>query len=182
MKFEIKSRFAASLLFTLETESLKICVEAGVKAGADLCGANLRSANLYGADLRSANLRSANLYGANLRSADLCGADLCGADLRGANLRGANLRSAFLQIGDKKLTLIGERPVLAVSNIGSRNDTLLAFITDCGVYVRAGCFFDTLVKFSASVKKTHSTNVHAKEYSLAISLIKQHAKSWKKST
>jgi hypothetical protein len=30
MKFEIKSRFAASLLFTLETESLKLCVEAGV--------------------------------------------------------------------------------------------------------------------------------------------------------
>ena len=31
MKFEIKSRFDGSLLFALETESMKLCVEAAVK-------------------------------------------------------------------------------------------------------------------------------------------------------
>ena len=44
MKFEIKSRFDGSLLFALETESMKLCVEAAVKQGAYLQGADLRSA------------------------------------------------------------------------------------------------------------------------------------------
>ena len=134
MKFEIKSRFNASVLFTLETESLKLCVKAAVKA----------KANLYGADLS-----------------------------------GADLSGAFLQIGEKKLTLVGERPLLSISNLGSRNATLLAFITDGGVYVRTGCFFDTISKFSAAVKNTHGASVHQKQYSLAVSLIKHHARVWK---
>ncbi|HOG08686.1 MAG TPA: pentapeptide repeat-containing protein [Syntrophales bacterium] len=75
MKFEIKHRFTGSVIFSLETESLKLCVEAAVKSranlySADLCGANLRSANLYSANLRCADLHSANLY-----SADLCSAN-----------------------------------------------------------------------------------------------------------
>jgi len=41
MKVEIKHRFNGSVLFSLECESLKICVEAAVKAGANLAGANL---------------------------------------------------------------------------------------------------------------------------------------------
>ena len=73
MLFEIKNRFSSSVLFSLETESLKLCVEAAVKIKADLRGADLRDADLRGADLR--------------------GADLGGADLRGADLRGAYLRS-----------------------------------------------------------------------------------------
>ena len=36
MKFEIKSRWNGSVLFSLETESLKLCVEAAIKAKADL--------------------------------------------------------------------------------------------------------------------------------------------------
>ena len=73
MLFEIKNRFSSSVLFSLETESLKLCVEAAVKIKADLRGADLR--------------------GADLRDADLRDADLGGADLRGADLRGAYLRS-----------------------------------------------------------------------------------------
>jgi len=116
MKFEIKHRFTGSVIFSLETESLKLCVEAAVKSRAnlynanlysanlrcaDLCSANLRCADLYSADLYSADLCSANLYSADLRCADLCGANLrsanlCGANLRSANLCGANLRSADL--------------------------------------------------------------------------------------
>jgi len=74
MLFEIKHRFSGSVLFSLETESLKLCVEAAVKGGADLGCAYLR--------------------GAYLGSADLGGAYLGGADLRSAYLRGADLGSA----------------------------------------------------------------------------------------
>jgi hypothetical protein len=169
MKFEIKSRFNASVLFTLETESLKLCVKAAVKA----------KANLYGADLSGADLSSVDLSGADLSGADLSSVDLSGANLYGADLSGADLSGAFLQIGEKKLTLVGERPLLSISNLGSRNATLLAFITDGGVYVRTGCFFDTISKFSAAVKNTHGASVHQKQYSLAVSLIKHHARVWK---
>ena len=101
MKFEIKHRFTGSVLFSLETESFKLCAEAAVKSeanlsGANLSGANLYGANLYGADLSGADLSEANLYWANLSGANLYGANLSGANLSGANLSGANLYGADL--------------------------------------------------------------------------------------
>ena len=69
MKFEIKHKWKGSALFSLETESFKLCVEAAVKTGAYLGGAYLRGANLEGANLRGAYLEGANLRGANLRGA-----------------------------------------------------------------------------------------------------------------
>jgi hypothetical protein len=92
MKFEIKHRFTGSVLFSLECDSWKVCVEAAVKSGANLRGANLSDANLRGANLSGANLRDAYLRGANLSDANLSGANLRGADLRDANLRGADLQ------------------------------------------------------------------------------------------
>jgi len=209
MKFEIKSRWSASILFSLETESLKLCVQAAVKGGAylggaylggadlrgaylrgaylggaDLRGAYLRGADLggaylRGADLRGADLRGAYLRGAYLRGADLGGADLGGADLGGADLGGADLRGAYLRGADgEKLTTVGERPYLELGPFGSRNDNLQVWLTDAGVYVKAGCFWNTLAKFTAAVKETHGTTVHAKEYTAAIALIKIHAKHW----
>lgn len=59
MKFEIKSRYDASVLFSLKCESLKLCVEAAVKSGADLSGANLSGANLSGANLSGTDLSGA---------------------------------------------------------------------------------------------------------------------------
>lgn len=56
MKFEIKNRFTGDLIFGLEIGSMKLCVEASLRSGADLYGANLRGANLSGADLYGANL------------------------------------------------------------------------------------------------------------------------------
>jgi hypothetical protein len=91
MKFEIKSWMNGSVLFSIETDSWKLAVEAAVKAKADLSSANLSSANL-----RSANLSSADLSYADLRSADLSSANLSSANLRSANLSSANLRSANL--------------------------------------------------------------------------------------
>ena len=45
-KFEIKHRMSGNVLFALETKSLKLCLEAGVKSKA-----NLREADLWGANL-----------------------------------------------------------------------------------------------------------------------------------
>ena len=110
MKIEIKHRITGRVLFSLETESLKLCVEAAVRSIADLRGAYLRDADLRdaylrGADLRDADLRDADLRGAYLRDADLRDAylrdaDLRDADLRDADLRGADLRDAYLRDAD----------------------------------------------------------------------------------
>ena len=67
MKFEIKSRWDSNqVLFQTEAESFAACVNAAIKASANLRGADLRGADLRGADLRDANLYGANLYGADL--------------------------------------------------------------------------------------------------------------------
>ena len=56
MKFEIKNRFTGNILFSIETDSWKLAVEAGIKAKADLSKANLSKANLSEADLSEADL------------------------------------------------------------------------------------------------------------------------------
>ena len=119
MKFEIRSRWSGSVLFALETESLKLCVEAAVKGDADLSGADLRDADLRGADLRGADLR-----GAVLRDADLSGADLRGAVLRGADLSGADLSGADLRENLKGIPVvpnIDAAILAAVENGGNLN-------------------------------------------------------------
>ena len=45
-KFEIKSRWSGNAIFSLETDTLRLCIEAGVKQGANLEGADLEGANL----------------------------------------------------------------------------------------------------------------------------------------
>ena len=110
MKIEIKSSFSGSVLFSIETDSMRLAVEAAVKScanlsGADLSCANLSCANLSGADLSCANLSCANLYGANLSCANLYGADLSCANLSGADLYGANLSCANLY-GAKNAELV----------------------------------------------------------------------------
>ena len=111
---------------------------------------------------------------ADLGSADLGYADLGYANLGYANLRSADLGSADLGSGK----LIGERPFLSTGPLGSRSDYLLAFITDNGLYVRAGCFFDTLDKFKAAVTETHGDSLHGREYAAACAMIEAHAAIW----
>ena len=152
MKIEIKSRFSLEVLFSHECEdnSVAITLAAAINAKA-----NLRGADLYGANLRSANLRSADLYGANLY----------GADLYGANLGDAG-----------KLT--GDRPYFAVGPIGSRQDVLAAFLTEKGVFLRAGCFFGTMKEFRDKLQGEHGDNVHAIEYRAALVLVEAHYDAW----
>ena len=103
MLFEITSYFSGRVLFSLETTSLKLCVEAAVKSGAVLSGADLSGADLSGADLSGAVLSDAvlsraNLSGAVLSDADLSGAVLSDAVLSGADLSGADLSRAVMDI------------------------------------------------------------------------------------
>ena len=55
-KFEIKHRYSGAVLYSLETESIKLCLEAAAKSGAKLSEANLSWADLRGANLIGANL------------------------------------------------------------------------------------------------------------------------------
>ncbi len=115
MIIEIKSWITGGVLFSIETETMRMAVVAAVESRANLSGAdlsranlsradlsraNLYGANLYGADLSRANLSRANLSRANLYGANLYGANLYGADLSGANLYGANLSGANLYGAD----------------------------------------------------------------------------------
>ena len=167
MKIEIKHRFTGAVLLEREAEgnTIKLTVEAAVSVGANLRGANLRGANLRGANLDGANLRDANL-----RDANLDGAYLGGANLRDAYLGGANL-------GNKE-KLVGERPIFQIGPIGSRRDYFVAYLTDKGLRLRAGCFFGTLDEFREKLDDEHGQNDHNTEYTAALNLIDVHAKLW----
>jgi hypothetical protein len=69
MKFEIKHRISGAVIFSLECESMMLCVEAAVKSGASLDGAILIDASLDGAILIDASLEGAILEGASLDGA-----------------------------------------------------------------------------------------------------------------
>ena len=91
------------------------------------------------------------------------------ANLNGANLDGANLAGA---------KLVGNRPVFQVGPIGSRCSYFVAYLTDQGIKVRAGCFFGTVDQFREKLSKEHGANDHAKEYNAAMELIRVHAELW----
>ena len=63
MKIEIKCRFSGSVLFSHEAENntMRMTLEAAVKARANLAGANLAGAYLDGANLAGANLAGAKI-------------------------------------------------------------------------------------------------------------------------
>ena len=91
-------------------------------------------------------------------------ADLGGADLHGAYLDGK--------------TLVGKRPILQIGPVGSRSDYLIAYLTDAGIYITAGCFHGTRDEFAARVRETHGENEHGNEYAAALAMIDAHAKLW----
>ena len=152
MKIQIKARFSAAVLFEHEAENnnVSITLQAAVKA-------------------------RANLDGANLAGAYLAGANLAGANLAGAYLAGAYLAGAYLQ---DKSKLVGERPIIQIGPIGSRCAYFVAYLTDQGLRLRAGCFFGTRAEFEAKLSDTHKDSQHAKEYRAALALIDAHAEIW----
>ena len=168
---EIKSVSGAVLYRSDGATSLREAVVAAVREGADLSGAYLSGADLRGANLRGAYLSGAYLSGAYLSGANLRDAYLSGADLRGANLRGANLSG--------EVRLIGARPVVQVGPIGSRSDWLIAYLTDGGIRIDAGCQRQiTRAEFETRLANTHSDDQHAREYRAALAYIDAHAAIW----
>jgi hypothetical protein len=172
MKIEIKHRWTLSVLFALENKgnTIRLTLEAAVKAkanlsGADLSGADLSKANLSGADLSGADLSKANLSGADLSKANLSGADLYGADLSGADLSGAKVANS-------------KRPVLIMGPIGSEEGQLHAWLTDQGIMIRRGCFWGSLDHFRQAVTSKHGLNEHGREYQAAIAMIEAHFAIW----
>ena len=147
VKIEVKSIFGNVLFeFSKENNTIKDTVEEAVKRGADL---------------RDANLCGANLFCANL---------FC-ADLRGANLRDANLHDAYLR-GAGKITSVDD--ILLIGPIGSRADYTHIYHTDKGVYVKCGCFFDTVDEFASRVKDTHGNNKFANQYLKVIDFVNKY--------
>ena len=186
IEVHIKHRYTGAVLYTAQIPAdtpsglaMRVALEAAIGDEANLRFANLSSADLSSVDLRSVDLSSADLSSANLSSADLSSADLRSANLSFANLSSANLRSANLRSADLDgRKLIGDRPILQIGPIGSRSDYLVAYLTDAGVLVRAGCFFNTLDLFRAAVDETHGSNEHGREYAAAVALIEAHAALW----
>jgi uncharacterized protein YjbI with pentapeptide repeats len=196
MKIEIRSRLTCDVLFSFECENntIKLTIQAAIRAGANLRDADLRDADLYSADLYSADLRGANLRYADLRDADLHGANLRDANLRDADLRGANLRDANLRDADLRganlysanlrgVDLRGANLHYAdlygaddekikcdgkfhhIVNIGSERGTLEMY--SCGEYgwlIKRGCFTGSKDEFLAAVNKKHGNNEHSKKY------------------
>jgi hypothetical protein len=153
---------------------ISACLTGAFLQDADLSCANLSGSNLSGACLSCASLHEANLHGANLKDTNLkdtnlLGADLSGVDLSGASLHGANLR------GRK---LVGKRPFLTIGPIGSRCAYIQAWLTDVGVMVQVGCFFDTRDKFELAIDAEHGDNDYGQEYRAALVLIDKHAELW----
>ncbi len=156
-KIVIKHRYTDAVLYEYQPTDEQ--QESGLAMRAALETATKNGANLGGANLGVANLDGANLDGANLR----------GANLRGANLDGANLRGK---------TLIGKRPVFTLGPIGSRCDSFTAYLTDKGIYLRAGCFFGSVAEFTDRLEREHGTSEHGQEYRAALTLIECHARLW----
>lgn len=74
--------------------------------------------------------------------------------------------------------MTGDRPYFAVGPIGSRQDVLAAFLTEKGVFLRAGCFFGTVEAFRDKLQGEHGDNMHAVEYLAALVLVEAHYNAW----
>jgi hypothetical protein len=168
-------------------------------SGADLRGADLRSADMSSADMSSADMSSAVLSGAVLRAADLSGAvlsgavlsgaalsgavlrgaDLSGADLSGAVLSGAVLRGADLSGAVLSGAVLSEYKIIRRLAAAMRNDgyEFIAFETDKGVIIRAGCRTFSPERYRDHVARTYPDTDKAEETLAIITFIEQRAKA-----
>jgi hypothetical protein len=103
MKIEIKSWLTKEVIWSHECEgnTIKLTVEAAVRAGVSLNYANLNNANLNNAELNNAELNNAELNDAKLNNAELNYAKL-------NNCVGNTEQTHCLQHGKYKLVIVGE--------------------------------------------------------------------------
>ena len=62
--------------------------------------------------------------------------------------------------------------------IGSSCRYLLAFLTDRGVYVRAGCWWGTLADFGLRIDAVYPDGAYGDEYRAACLMIGVHVRLW----
>ena len=99
--------------------------------------------------------------------------NLRGADMRGADMRGADMQGAKIKDG---VELKAKVSILQCGPVGSRQDYLIIFNTTVGLYVKAGCFLDTLDKFVSAVREKHKGTIYEKEYMNIVKMAKEHFK------
>ena len=132
---------------------------------------NLEYAHLRDACLQGIFLRDAYLKGADLRNADLKGASFKDADIRFADLYGADLRYADLKSAKTDFGTL--KNLLYISDIGCNNDIAEIYNTDKGIFIKCGCFQDTIEKFESQVKETYPGSKFEKDYLAMIEFIKR---------
>ena len=130
---------------------------------------------LYSVDLTNTDpypLRTAVVQVVRERKS-LADANLADANLAHANLNGARLEGAIvIKYDSTAVVLMGKSPVKMLGPIGSRNDTLVCYRTDQGIYMITGCFIGTVEQFSAAVSATHpQDSEHYKNYMKAIAFM-----------
>jgi hypothetical protein len=54
----------------------------------------------------------------------------------------------------------------------------MAFITEAGVLLGAGCFFGTVEEFRTQLESVHGDNEHGREYTAALAMVQAHAEIW----
>lgn len=152
----------------------------------DLRRIDLSYQNLSGAIFSGCNLHDADLGYCDLSYANFTGCDITGASFRNSNLHFTDFNGAFIMDGnsdpERKLVLTGngEDSVLSVPNVGTRNDTLMAYHTSQGIFIRTGCFMGTVKEFAARVEDRHRDNSYClKEYAAALKLLKVKMSVWK---
>ena len=136
MKFEIKNRFTAAVMFTAEID----------------CAEDARPSIKLGLAVRLAVKSRAYLSGANLSGAYLSGANLSGADLSGADLSRANLS------GEKI------KRILASATRIKGGYTFNLFDMEVGPpKIVAGCRFMTIDAYVAHVAAEYPDTTKARE-------------------
>jgi uncharacterized protein YjbI with pentapeptide repeats len=76
MMIEIKNRFTGLILFSIDSDNMKLAIKAAIKSKVDLCGSDLRWSDLSGS-----YLSGSDLHGSDLRGSDLSWSDLHGSKI-----------------------------------------------------------------------------------------------------
>ena len=166
MLYQIKNWLTGAVQFEAEIEC-EAETSDSVKLGLAIRVAVKARANLAGANLAGANLARANLAGADLAGAYLAGAYLAGADLAGANLAGADLARGYLA-GAKVVGIVAR---------ATRSDgyEFIAYNTDRGLIIRAGCRTFSLAQFRAHVAENYPDTPKAVETTDILDFIERRA-------
>lgn len=120
MKFVIKNRRTAAVIFECEAESVRRAVEMAVSKEISLRDADLKDTNLSDANLSRADMSRADMSYADLSDADLSGTDLSRADLSYADMSYADLSHAELSYANLRRADLS-RAALSYANLSYAN-------------------------------------------------------------